>query len=87
MFRELLPEGAKRTRTVTAADGDMHDATLAMDLDGTRHPLKRTTEERTLALNTCGAEESSLVPMTSDAESASVLKLVLSLSTRRRTIG
>ena len=28
----------KRTRT--AADGDMHDATLAMDLDGTRHPLK-----------------------------------------------
>ena len=29
----------KRTRT--AADGEKHDATLAMDLDGTRHPLKR----------------------------------------------
>ena len=28
----------KRTRT--AADGEKHDATLAMDLDGTRHPLK-----------------------------------------------
>ena len=24
----------------TAADGEKHDATLAMDLDGTRHPLK-----------------------------------------------
>ena len=32
----------KRTRT--AADGDMHDATLAMDLDGTRHPLKEPCE-------------------------------------------
>ena len=29
-----------RKMTRTAADGDMHDATLAMDLDGTRHPLK-----------------------------------------------
>ncbi len=29
----------KRSRT--AADGDWHDATLAMDLDGTRHPMKK----------------------------------------------
>ena len=34
----LLSYATKKTRT--AADGDMHDATLAMDLDGTRHPLK-----------------------------------------------
>jgi hypothetical protein len=27
-------------RTGTAADGDKHRASLAMDLDGTRHPLK-----------------------------------------------
>jgi hypothetical protein len=31
---------APQKRTRTAADGDMHDATLEMDLDGTRHPLK-----------------------------------------------
>ena len=38
-----IPEiPGKRTRT--AADGDMHDATLAMDLDGTRHPLKEPIE-------------------------------------------
>ena len=38
-LQEMASLITKRTRT--AADGDLHDATLAMDLDGTRHPLKR----------------------------------------------
>jgi hypothetical protein len=30
----------------TAADGYWHDATLAMDLDGTRHPLKEQPPDK-----------------------------------------
>ena len=41
-LQEMASLITKRTRT--AADGDMHDATLAMDLDGTRHPLKEPCE-------------------------------------------
>ncbi len=41
LISHALGTVARYKRTRTAADGDWHDATLAMDLDGTRHPLKR----------------------------------------------
>ncbi len=36
------PTRRRRGLVRTAADGDWHDATLAMNSDGTRHPLKDT---------------------------------------------
>ena len=49
--------------------------------------LKTQTEERASALNSCGSEEVSSVPLTSGAKCASALKLVLWLSTHLEVAG
>ena len=63
------------------------DAALRIHVRVGKLVLKTQTEERASALNSCGSEEVSSVPLTSGAECASVLKLVLWLSTHLEVAG
>ena len=63
------------------------DAALRIHVRVGKLVLKTQTEERASALNSCGSEEVSSVPLTSGAECTSVLKLVLWLSTHLEVAG